>query len=116
MHLTARAVCAFYWFHPLVWIAWRRLCLESERACDDAVLREEDGTVYAAQLVSLARRITKHDALPLLSIAGRSNLSTRVAAMLARNVARGRVSPHDRHCRRCCGGHCGAGHRPPSTR
>jgi hypothetical protein len=25
----ARAVCACYWFHPLVWIAWRRLGLEN---------------------------------------------------------------------------------------
>src|SRR5262245_55958716 len=71
VHVIARAITAVYWFHPLVWIAWRRLCLESERACDDAVLREEDGTAYAEQLISLARRITKHEALPLLSIAGR---------------------------------------------
>jgi hypothetical protein len=91
VHMTARVICTLYWFHPLVWIAWRRLRLESERACDDAVLREEDGAAYAEQLVLLARRIAKEDALPLLSIAGRSNLSTRVAAMLARNVARGGV-------------------------
>jgi uncharacterized protein (TIGR03435 family) len=91
VHMTARAICAFYWFHPLVWVAWRRLCLESERACDDAVLSEEDGTAYAALLVTMARRITNQDALPLLSIAGRSNLSTRIGAMLARNVDRGRV-------------------------
>lgn len=89
--MVARGISALYWFHPLVWIAWRRLCLESERACDDAVLREEDGTAYAAQLLSLARRITRQDALPFLSIAGRSNLSLRIAAMLSRNVARGRV-------------------------
>jgi uncharacterized protein (TIGR03435 family) len=91
VQMAARVVCAVYWFHPLVWVAWRQLCLESERACDDAVLREEDGTAYAEQLVLLARRIAKTDAMPLVSIAGRSNLSTRVAAMLAGNVERGRV-------------------------
>jgi uncharacterized protein (TIGR03435 family) len=91
VQMAARVICAVYWFHPLVWIAWRQLCLESERACDDAVLHEEDGTAYAEQLVLLARRITKTDAMPLLSIAGRSHLSTRVAAMLAGDVARGRV-------------------------
>jgi uncharacterized protein (TIGR03435 family) len=92
VHIAARAICALYWFHPLVWIAWRQLRLESERACDDAVLRQEDGAEYATQLVSLARRIARRDALPMLSIAARSNLSARVAAMLAANMSRGRVS------------------------
>jgi uncharacterized protein (TIGR03435 family) len=91
VHVAARGITALYWFHPLVWIAWRQLSLECERACDDAVVREEDGPAYAEQLVSLARRITKHEALPLLSIARRSNLSARVGAMLANNIARNRV-------------------------
>ena len=43
----ARTVCAAYWFHPLVWIAWRRLVLDAERACDDAVLRLAEPTAYA---------------------------------------------------------------------
>src|SRR5262245_27141670 len=51
VQLAARVVCAVYWFHPLAWIAWRHLCLESERACDDAVLRSAEGAGYAAQLV-----------------------------------------------------------------
>src|SRR6185503_13517688 len=28
--LCSRAVCVAYWFHPLAWIAWRRLRLEIE--------------------------------------------------------------------------------------
>src|SRR5438270_114427 len=36
--LMAGFVCAIYWFHPLVWIAERRLRAECERACDDMVL------------------------------------------------------------------------------
>lgn len=46
----ARTVCAAYWFHPLVWIAWCRLALEAERSCDDAVLRRSEPTAYADQL------------------------------------------------------------------
>jgi beta-lactamase regulating signal transducer with metallopeptidase domain len=38
IHCLARVACAMYWFHPLVWIAWRQLTLEAERSCDEAVL------------------------------------------------------------------------------
>src|SRR5688572_3932705 len=66
----ARLVCAVYWFHPLVWILWRQLRLEAERACDDAVLRSArsaDAEAYADQLVTLAERLASnrmHGALP----------------------------------------------------
>ena len=38
-HLAARAALALYWPHPFAWVLWRRLRLEAERACDDAVIR-----------------------------------------------------------------------------
>ena len=91
VHLLARVTCALYWCHPLVWFAWRQLCLESERACDDAVVRGAEGTAYAEQLVSLARRLSKHSPVPMLSMADRSNLSTRVTAVLDSRLARGRA-------------------------
>ena len=54
----AQALCAVYWFHPLVWAAWRRLALEAERSCDDAVLGASEATAYADQLVGLAQRLS----------------------------------------------------------
>jgi bla regulator protein blaR1 len=92
VHLTARAVCALYWFHPLVWTAWRHLRLESERACDDAVLRRAEGTAYAEQLLSLARRLSDTRGQPVLAMANRSDLFTRVSAVLDRHQRRGRAS------------------------
>jgi beta-lactamase regulating signal transducer with metallopeptidase domain len=36
--ICAQVVCAMYWYHPLVWIAARRMRFERETACDDLVL------------------------------------------------------------------------------
>lgn len=91
MQFIARTVAAFYWFHPLVWPAWRRLCLEAERACDDAVVASEERTDYAAQLVMLAQRLSTTTARPVLGMANRSDLSTRVTAVLDDRLHRGRA-------------------------
>lgn len=91
MHVAARLACALYWFHPAAWIAWRQLRLESERACDDAVVAQAEDFVYAQQLVTLARRFRTHVTAPLLSMADRRTLATRVAAIMNRNMPRGRV-------------------------
>ena len=80
-----------------MWIAWRQLALEAERVCDDAVLRrasiargaDEDPTVYADQLVGLARRLSGSGNSPLLAMAARHDLAARVAALLGARQRRG---------------------------
>ena len=89
-HLVARTVCALYWFHPLAWVAWRQLGLLAERACDDAVVARMDRADYADQLVTLAGRLSSIRPL-MLSMASRSDLSTRVSAILSPNQQRGRA-------------------------
>ena len=91
MQIVARVVAALYWFHPLVWMAWRRLCLEAERSCDDAVVISEERTDYAEQLVTLAQRMSATPVQPLLGMANRSDLSTRVTAVLDDRLRRGRA-------------------------
>jgi beta-lactamase regulating signal transducer with metallopeptidase domain len=91
----ARVVCAALWFHPLVWSAWRRMRLEAERACDDAVLRDAEPAAYADQLVMLARGMGAP--LPFLAVAGRDDLSARIRAILdsrqpRRRAGAGRVA------------------------
>ncbi len=88
-HCLARVVCALYWFNPLVWIAWRQLSLSAERACDDAVLNRSEGTDYAAQLVALAERLSSAAKSPLLAMASRADLSSRVNAALNPKQKRG---------------------------
>jgi len=91
MHCVARAVCGLYWFHPLVWMAWRRLELEAERSCDDAVLARSEATAYANQLVALARRLSAAARSPLPAMASRADLASRVSAVLDGGQRRGRA-------------------------
>jgi uncharacterized protein (TIGR03435 family) len=87
----ARVVCALYWFHPLVWMTWRRLRLEAERACDDAVLGGAYAEAYADQLVTLAERLVSTRAPSALAMADRGELAVRVAAVLNDRQERGRA-------------------------
>lgn len=89
-HCLARIACAVYWFHPLVWAAWRQLALEAERSCDDAVLARSEATAYADQLVGLARRLSAAQP-PALAMANRSDLSARVGSVLDGSRTRGRA-------------------------
>jgi beta-lactamase regulating signal transducer with metallopeptidase domain len=92
VQLAARLTCAIYWFHPLVWMTWRGLCLEAERSCDDAVVQSAEHEDYAEQLVLLAQQMSKSNRQPALGMANRSDLSTRVSSVLDGNRRRGRVS------------------------
>jgi TonB family protein len=75
---------AGYWFNPVMWIACRRLRLESEQATDDVVLHAGiNGSEYASHLLELARAFSRGGAwLPAPAIARPSSLERRVRAML----------------------------------
>jgi TonB family protein len=86
VQMAAELLRSGYWFNPLVWLACRRLRLESEQACDDAVLNlGVEGSTYASELVDLARGFQSERPLflpPAAAIARPSNLERRVRAML----------------------------------
>jgi beta-lactamase regulating signal transducer with metallopeptidase domain len=91
--LVAGFVCAIYWFHPLVWIAERRLRAECERACDDNVVSlGTPAAEYAAHLLEVARSARAFGAAGFLSVAMArpSQLEGRLLAVL--NESRRRVS------------------------
>ena len=81
-----------YWFNPLVWFASSRLRLESERACDDAVVTlGVSGRDYALHLLALARQFgrARHIPFPAVAIVPRpSSLERRVTAMLNPSLSR----------------------------
>ena len=98
--LLARVSAAVYWFHPLVWLAVRRMRLERERACDDRVLLAGiEPTEYATGLVECAADLCGR---PLqlalgISMAQPSQLETRIRSILDASLKRGPVRPA---CRR----------------
>jgi len=88
-----RSAC---WFNPIVWLASSRVRLESERACDDAVVNlGVSGGDYAEHLLELARQFgrARHTAFPAVAIVPRpSSLERRVTAMLNGHINRRPVS------------------------
>jgi TonB family protein len=87
-HLTqmpAQVACAFFWFHPLVWLAAFEMRKERERACDDMVLNlEQRVTDYAEFLLVLARGLRRSGEAWLTSVATTqiSQLEVRMKALL----------------------------------
>ena len=82
--------CAVYWFHPLVWLAARRVRIEAERACDALVVGT--GTLpseYAGDLLEIARTMrSSATAAVALAMARRSDFEGRLLAILAPNSGR----------------------------
>lgn len=87
--ILAEISCAIYWFHPLFWIARNRLLLESERACDDAVLNlGVEGEDYAQHLLDIARSLKQGGPQWSLAMARQVHLEKRLVAVLDRAVKR----------------------------
>ena len=93
--IGAEMLRAIHWFNPVVWAACRRLRDESERACDDVVLRAGcQGVEYASHLVEIARELHRSRTwVPAPSVVRCSTLERRVTAMLDPLVSRRPVSP-----------------------
>ena len=92
VHMATRCICSAYWFHPVVWWAWRRLRLEAERACDDVVITRSDRATYAQQLVTLARALGDCRIRHAPSVANCTDLGRRVMAVLDDRIPRGRLT------------------------
>ncbi len=86
-HVLTQLICALYWFHPLVWLAARRLRIESERACDDLVLRSDvRASDYAEDLLSIL--VKPPIPCTVLAIARPSELEVRLRAILDERIDR----------------------------
>ena len=91
----AQLVAALYWFHPLVWVAMRRLRAESEHACDDRVLAGGiTAPDYASHLLAVAHGALakRHGAIAGVAMARPSQFESRLIAVLDETRSRGLVA------------------------
>lgn len=90
VNVLGQVACALYWFHPLVWVAARKLRVESERACDDLVLsvgtRPSEYADHLLQIVCRAARA--HTPAVALPMAQRREFEGRMLAILERAARR----------------------------
>ena len=89
----AEVAAALYWPHPGSWWMARRLRVERELACDDAVLLSgTEPRDYAAHLLEIAHSLGGHQAPALVvSMARPRQLEGRMLAML--DATRNRATP-----------------------
>jgi TonB family protein len=83
-------VASVFWINPLLWIAKKQLNEEAENSCDSAVLLHgQTETVYAENLLSIAKSIRKKSTPPLLAqmMLGNSLLPNRINRILESDMA-----------------------------
>jgi beta-lactamase regulating signal transducer with metallopeptidase domain len=84
-NLAQKILAAVFFFHPAVWWLDRRLSLEREMACDDAVLAETGNPRgYAECLVALAERsvLRRGFAMAQAAVSRLSEISARLKQIL----------------------------------
>jgi beta-lactamase regulating signal transducer with metallopeptidase domain len=97
-HTIGRVVCALYWFHPMAWLAAKRLRAEAERACDDLALncgtRASD---YAEHLLEIVTSVRNHRTPSIaMAMATRSEFEGRMLAILDPSLTRTDVTISNR--------------------
>ncbi|QDT46410.1 Regulatory protein BlaR1 [Symmachiella dynata] len=81
--VISHTACALYWFHPLVWFVGRGVREESDRAADDAALRNGmAATTYAEQLLNVAQGMSAQWLNPAPAMARKSRLAKRIEMLL----------------------------------
>ena len=95
--LFIQLALAFYWFHPMVWIARREFFKEREHACDDIILTEgSKPSEYAGLLLDIASSIPsiRHASLATVAMARPKQLEGRLLAILNPHLNRRTLTRH----------------------
>lgn len=95
MNALSHIARALHWFNPFAWYAAHRVRIESERACDDAVLRQgARASDYAEHLLSIAGGGAPGLPSAALAMARPSAFEGRLLAILEPGLERGGLSRH----------------------
>jgi len=95
LQVIASLATAAYWWHPLTWLAARRVVRERELACDDVVIATgTPGSDYASHLIDIARALkpSRQPAMAALAMARPSELEGRLIALLEERPRRSQPS------------------------
>ncbi len=80
---AALSLVSIYWFHPLVWLAFKKMCEDMEMSCDERVvelLGAEIKKEYSSTLLQMAREA---DEISLLAAFGGNEVKSRVKNVLS---------------------------------
>jgi beta-lactamase regulating signal transducer with metallopeptidase domain len=80
--LLVQLACALHWFNPLIWLNWKWMQIEREKACDDLVLTAgAKASAYAEQLLQIASQ-RRGGSTAAIAMARRSSIEGRLLAIL----------------------------------
>lgn len=86
---VAQVACAVYWFHPLLWIARRKMRDEREQACDNLVLRSGHSACgYAEHLLAVATAVKVSSPALAIAMARPTQLEMRLRTILDERISR----------------------------
>ena len=90
LQIIARVAVSLFWINPFVWLAHRKLLIETEKACDDVAVENSGSPLsYAQNLLELANSFTCPRALMAPALLGvQSSLSQRIRHILKQRVNR----------------------------
>ncbi|HKA88205.1 MAG TPA: M56 family metallopeptidase [Haliangiales bacterium] len=92
--VVAEVACAFYWFHPLAWLAARKMRVLRELACDDEVLANGiRPSQYAREMLAIVTALEEQAGVAAVTsgMARPSQLKTRLLAVLNPSLNRARL-------------------------
>lgn len=80
---AALFLVSIYWFHPLVWLAFRRMCEDMEMSCDERVVELLGVEIKKEYSCTLLQMAAKSEKIGLIAAFGGNEVKSRVKNILS---------------------------------